>query len=510
MAARYDSSSDWLEYASGPAGACTVAGVFRFLGGTRRIASAIALASHAPGANIGNSSIVGMIDSSGSIGGYVAGFVDLGFDVAIGEWWFSALTRDGDGGPSTVWRIYGATMTGALQQSSALSNGGWNLQGNRIQIGTNPYAAAGNEWLDGASGPLWVHSGVLSFNEIDELRRRLRPRSRPWLWAPGVHTGSARSNDFSGNGRHFAANGTIDDTAGPPIGWGAPILLVGRAAVGEPVEIDCETGTAVAAGIAASVSSPITIACNAGHSIAAGLAATITQPTTIACGIGQAAAHGAAAAVASPVTVACNAGQAVAAGLAAGVSNPVTIACEVGAAVAEGLQAQVSSGAAIPAQVGRAVAAGLPASVSSGAIVLADVGRAVAAGLPATIETVVSLSGWQKPAGKARKYRRVILGDRLYEVLERDIPALLEAELLDRAPPVTAEVIEGPKQPRKRAKKAPQPVKTVEQVRETVQQIKRRIEPDDAWLAQALEAVAFRVLERLQDEEDSLMLLLAA
>lgn len=116
------------------------------------------------------------------------------------------------------------------------------------------------------------------------------------------------------------------------------------------------------------------------------------------------------------------------------------------------------------------------------------------------------------PAGRATKgkRRRVIIGERLYNVLERDIPALLEAELLDRAPPVTAEVIEGPKPPRKRAKKAPQPVKTVEQVRETVQQIKRRIEPDDAWLAQALEAVAFRVLERLQDEEDSLMLLLAA
>jgi len=112
-------------------------------------------------------------------------------------------------------------------------------------------------------------------------------------------------------------------------------------------------------------------------------------------------------------------------------------------------------------------------------------------------------------AGRSKR-RRVIIGERIYNVLERDIPALLEAELLDRAPPVTAEVIEGPKPPRKRAKKAPQSVKTVEQVRETVQQIKRRIEPDDAWLAQALEAVAFRVLERLQDEEDSLMLLLAA
>lgn len=126
--------------------------------------------------------------------------------------------------------------------------------------------------------------------------------------------------------------------------------------------------------------------------------------------------------------------------------------------------------------------------------------------------TVPGAASGVTPAGKSGrgKRRRIVIRERVYEVPERDIPALLEAELLDRAPPVTAEVIEGPKPPRKRAKKAPRPVKTVEQVRETVQQIKRRIEPDDAWLAQALEAVAFRVLERLQDEEDSLMLLLAA
>ena len=116
-----------------------------------------------------------------------------------------------------------------------------------------------------------------------------------------------------------------------------------------------------------------------------------------------------------------------------------------------------------------------------------------------------------KGAGKGGKgRRRVVIRERVYEVSERDIPALIEAELLDRAPPVTAEVVAGPKPPRKRRRKAAEPVKTVEQVREVVQQIKARIEPDNAWLLQALESVAQRVLERLQDEEDSLMLLLAA
>jgi len=346
--------------------------------------------------------------------------------------------------------------------------------------------------------------------------------------------------------------------AGEPVeiecATGAAVGAGVTASVSSPITIACNVGHSIAAGLAAAITQPTTIACGAGQAVAAGLTASVSNATTIQAGIGAAVASGLTAGIASPVTIACAVGQAeasglqasisagvvidcatgaaTAAGLQAGVSSPVTIACETGAAAAAGLQAAVSSDAAILAQAGRAVAAGLPATVSSpvtiaagvghaeaaglpasvtsGAIVLADVGRAVAAGLPATIETVVSLSGWQKPAGKARKYRRVILGDRLYEVLERDIPALLEAELLDRAPPTTAEVIEGPKPRRKRARKAPQPVKTVAEVREAVQQIKARIEPDNAWLAQALETVAFRVLERLQDEEDSLMLLLAA
>lgn len=142
----------------------------------------------------------------------------------------------------------------------------------------------------------------------------------------------------------------------------------------------------------------------------------------------------------------------------------------------------------------------------TGALAATESGQDTAAFASATpVVAVVA----PKPAGRPR-YRRVILGERLYSVLERDVPALLEAELFNRAPPATAEVIEGPKPRRKRAKRAPQPVKTVAQVQRAVQHIKRRIEPDDAWLMQALETVAQRVLERLQDEEDSLMLLLAA
>jgi hypothetical protein len=113
-------------------------------------------------------------------------------------------------------------------------------------------------------------------------------------------------------------------------------------------------------------------------------------------------------------------------------------------------------------------------------------------------------------AGKSSsKRRRVVIGERVYEVSERDIPALLEAELLDRAPPKTAEVVAGPA-PKKRVKK--QPVRSVEEVRTTLAKVERAVQaqPDADWLLPALEMVARRVIERIQDEEEALMLLLAA
>ncbi|MCC6359562.1 MAG: hypothetical protein IT450_12530, partial [Phycisphaerales bacterium] len=85
-------------------------------------------------------------------------------------------------------------------------------------------------------------------------------------------------------------------------------------------------------------------------------------------------------------------------------------------------------------------------------------------------------------AGKSSsKRRRVVIGERVYEVSERDIPALLEAELLDRAPPKTAEVVAGPA-PKKRVKK--QPVRSVEEVRTTLAKVERAVQaqPDADWL----------------------------
>jgi len=161
------------------------------------------------------------------------------------------------------------------------------------------------------------------------------------------------------------------------------------------------------------------------------------------------------------------------------------------------------SGASVTASAG-SLAADLTVA-AQGSSVTAAIGTL-------TLVGGTSVAGSQVPAGRSTggRRRRVIVRDRVYMVNERDIPALLEAELLDRAPPKTAEVVEGPKPPRKRRKSAPQPVKTVEQVREAVAEIRGRIEPDNTWLMQALETVARRVIERLEDEDEALMLLLAA
>lgn len=222
MAVRYDSTSDYLEYASGPTGACTLAGWFQVLS-SLKTSTALAIASHAPGANNGNSTIIGVKDATGGVSGYVTGWIDLGFTVSQGDWFFAALTRNGDGGPSTVWKFHASTLVGALVSSADQSNAGWNLTGNRVQVGTSPYASTYNEGLDGTSGPVWVFDSVLTATELDSLRRRIVPLKNPWIWVPGIGMGTGRGNDWSGNGRDFTAGGTLGDVDGPPVSWGSPL-----------------------------------------------------------------------------------------------------------------------------------------------------------------------------------------------------------------------------------------------------------------------------------------------
>lgn len=127
-----------------------------------------------------------------------------------------------------------------------------------------------------------------------------------------------------------------------------------------------------------------------------------------------------------------------------------------------------------------------------------------------------------KGAGKSkRRRRRIELRGRMYEVDERDIPALLEAVLRDSKPPGTAEVVEpakpAPKAPQKARKAAPavstpqpEPV-SVDLVAERVAmlqaEIQRQAEQD---VLRMLDRVAQRVMAEVEDEDDALVALLLA
>lgn len=224
MAIRFDSTADYLEYVSGPSSAVTVAGWFQVLG-SLKFSSCITFSNLAPGSNSGTASGAAMIDTSGSLGGYIASARDLGIDVGTGDWFFLAISRSGAGDDTaTEWLLHGSTMTGALQSIGPYS--GYNyMPGDRIQIATSPYAATYSEHLDGASGPVWVFDSVLSAAQLDLLRRRLVPPVAPWAWIPGIWPGADRVKDFSGNGRNFSAGGTLADVDGPPVSWGARIIV---------------------------------------------------------------------------------------------------------------------------------------------------------------------------------------------------------------------------------------------------------------------------------------------
>lgn len=127
----------------------------------------------------------------------------------------------------------------------------------------------------------------------------------------------------------------------------------------------------------------------------------------------------------------------------------------------------------------------------------------------------------EQPAGrpsKDRKRRRVIVNDTLYEVPERDIPALIEAALRNSTPPGTAEEVATPKAAHPITRKASRKSQPVVIEQPTIDDIEQRAEALRVeFAAQAhidmlamLDRISARVLIELQDEDDALTALLLA
>lgn len=117
-------------------------------------------------------------------------------------------------------------------------------------------------------------------------------------------------------------------------------------------------------------------------------------------------------------------------------------------------------------------------------------------------------------AGRRGKRRRVVLGDQVYDVLERDLPTLLEAVMLNRKPPATAVVT--PVQADAPDQQAEAPAVAMRLALPSLDEARERYEAmladinraATADVAALLQRVADRVLADLQDDEDAAVTLL--
>lgn len=599
MALRIDAEADVLSLSSGlpSSTAFTLCGWFKRRGtgaGTNEISALLY------GADPPNQYVASFIYSYSaanfrvqSSGGAIS---SAGLSITTDTWYFYALSCAGTGASDAKIR---AAAKGATSFTEVTATGA-SFTPVAFSFGINGAGIWGNQALAG-----WkLFDRVLTDAELFAEMNRLTPASTTNLnaWWPMVHsaTGTA-DNDFSGAGKDLSPAGTITLEDGPPVGWGAPLALVGAAASGSTGTLAAtESGADTAALVGVALVDGSLAATESGSDVAALIGVALVSGTLAATETGDDAAVIAGSVLAQGTLAATESGSDVAAieGVTVNVATGSLAATESGSDTAEiagvvlarGTLAANDSGEDTAAITGVALVSGTLdateagsdtaviaavalvqgsldatesgidtaaiegslAVISTGSLAATESGSdtatfagvaPVSGALAATeaandsaaVSGVVLVTGaldatetgsdtaafasstpvttaYPGPAGRATKgkRRRVVIRERVYEVNERDLPALLEAELLDRAPPVTAEVVEGPKPPRKRGKKATQPVKTVEQVQEAVAEIKARIEPDNGWLMQALEAVALRVLERIQDEEDSLILLLAA
>lgn len=178
------------------------------------------------------------------------------------------------------------------------------------------------------------------------------------------------------------------------------------------------------------------------------------------------------------------------------------------------------------------VAASASFATTGYAATLIDGGRRLSAGAasfattfyPATLTTTGTVEAPAPdvtPAGKSKRkkrdgLRRVIVGDTLYEVPERDLPALLEARLLNRKPPRTAQTVAKPAAAGVQTAQAPDAALVVPdyypsviEAQERYTALMREFQAQaDADVRAMLDRVASRVLAELEDEEDAAAVLL--
>lgn len=221
MAIRLDASADKLSRSSSlpSSSAFTFGGWFKFASSPGSYGNTFFNLS----ADTNNYIYIQHESGTQKIWGYLAGSSQTTLTLnaySTGTWYYYALARNG----TSMKGYYGAV--GAALTEVTATWAATTITPNLLQIGDSVW---GGEWTDGtlAYPKLW-DGAQLTLAELEQERYLIRPARTANLygWWPAFPGATERARDYSGNGYNWTEGGTLTDEDGPPVSWGAPVIVL--------------------------------------------------------------------------------------------------------------------------------------------------------------------------------------------------------------------------------------------------------------------------------------------
>lgn len=143
---------------------------------------------------------------------------NFGSSPSAGNWYHVFLRNNG----TTL--SGGFRAAGSLSYSTASRSSGSAFTEAALYFGNDSY----NRYMDCILAGIKVWDAHLTDEEIEKEFWKLRPERTADLniWTPGILAGTDRVKDYSGNGRDWTAGGTLTDGDGPPVPWGAGLIII--------------------------------------------------------------------------------------------------------------------------------------------------------------------------------------------------------------------------------------------------------------------------------------------
>lgn len=141
-----------------------------------------------------------------------------GADLSTGTWYDLAMVR----ASATDLRMY---RSGSQEGSTLTNNVSSRSDGRYLYLGT---WFGLSEFLNGGLANIKIYNRALSADELIAEHVRIRPVSTTDMWAWYPMIGSTIADcvlDWSGNGRNLTAFNTPTVVDGPPVSYGAPIII---------------------------------------------------------------------------------------------------------------------------------------------------------------------------------------------------------------------------------------------------------------------------------------------